>query len=320
MPPKKDDATPGVKLLRMFQILMCDGRRQFQKDLADRLNCSPQVVMRLAQSIESVVGTNFEMGTENRRKWYRLRTSNKHCLGLRFEELRYISVCRDLAASTLPHNILQRIDDSILNLSILMADRGNGENGSIPQQQFTFCSKGRINYSNQFGVIETLIAAAENRRICLVRYKAGSRAQVKEHRFAPGRIASMNGVLYALGAGVTEDYSAIKHLTNLAVHRILEARLTEHSFSFELPSSTENTFGLPWHEPRTFRIHFSQAVADYIRERTWADVQHLDDREDGSVVLEITTRSEPELKAWIRSFGETVIAFDEIAQEQTHLE
>ena len=35
----------------------------------------------------------------------------------------------------------------------------------------------------------------------------------------------MNGALYALGAGVTEDFSEIRYLTNLAVHRIHEVTL-----------------------------------------------------------------------------------------------
>jgi len=304
MPRKKDDATPGNKLLRMFNILMCDARRHYQVDLVKRLQCSPQTVMRLAETIESVIGENFRQGLENRRKWYQMRTTSSRHLGLQFEELRYLSVCRDLAAPTLPEPVRRRVDETILNLSILMADQGRAALDQLQQPQLSFFSKGRIDYTPHFDIIDALMRAAEERRICLVRYKAGSRAEPKEHRFAPGRIVSMSGALYILGAGVTEDYQSVRHLTNLAVHRILDVTLTERTFAFDLPEASSNTFGLPWHEPRTFRIRFTPAAADYIRERTWADQQRLEDLEDGGVLLEITTRSEPELMAWVRSFGE----------------
>ncbi|MBO4300622.1 MAG: WYL domain-containing protein, partial [Desulfovibrio sp.] len=48
-------------------------------------------------------------------------------------------------------------------------------------------------------------------------------------------------------------------------------------------------------------------AADYVRERIWAESQKMEDTEDGGVLLEITTRSEPELMAWVRSFGDKAI-------------
>ena len=42
-----------------------------------------------------------------------------------------------------------------------------------------------------------------------------------------------------------------------------------------------------------------------MRERIWADEQRLEDLPDGGVLLVITTCSEPELHAWVRSFGDS---------------
>lgn len=54
----------------------------------------------------------------------------------------------------------------------------------------------------------------------------------------------------------------------------------------------------------TFRIRFTAGkAAEYVRERIWAEAQKLEETPDGGVLLEITTRSEPELMAWVRSFG-----------------
>ena len=158
VPPKKDqDSTPGVKLLRMFRKLMLDGRRHFQVDLADELQCSSQTVIRL------------ESGLESRRRWYQIRTISRSCLGLDFEELRYLSVCRDLARQTLPEQIRNRVDDTIFNLSLLMADQGYADREQVQKRRFSFFSKGKIDYTPHFTNIEKLLQAAEEQRVCLIR-------------------------------------------------------------------------------------------------------------------------------------------------------
>ncbi len=299
------DSTTGAKLLRLFQKLMLDGRKHYQADLATFLNCSKQTVMRLIAEIEGVIGVSLETGLDRRRRWYQIKAISRNRLGLEFEELRYLSICRDLAAPYLPDQIKKRVDESIFNFSMLIADQGFAEREKAQKQQCAFFSKGRIDYSPHFEHIERLVLAMEGKRICLVRYKAAGKSKAKEHRFAVSRIVSMNNALYALGAGVTEDFKEIRHLTNLAIHRIHDVTLTDKLILFDIPESDPGMFGLPWHEPRTFRIRFVPGkAADYVRERIWADQQKLEELEDGGVLLELTTRSEPEVMAWVRSFGE----------------
>lgn len=61
---------------------------------------------------------------------------------------------------------------------------------------------------------------------------------------------------------------------------------------------------MPWHEPRTFVIHFKAGKsADYVRERIWTKNQQMHDLPNGDLELELTTTAEPELLAWVRSFG-----------------
>ena len=305
MPPKKDqDTTPGIKLLRMFRKLMLDGRRHFQSDLAEEFQCSPQTIIRLAGEIEAVVGASLESGLENRRRWYQIRTISRSRLGLDFEELRYLSVCRDLAGSALPEQVRHRVDDTIFNLSVLMADQGYAGRDKAQRQQFSFFSKGKIDYTPHFEHIEKLLQAAEERQVCLVRYKAIGKTESREHRFVPVRLVSMNGALYVLGGTLTDDFTRVHHLINLAIHRIHDVTLIERHFHLDAPDASPDAFGLPWHEPKSFTIQFKPGkAAEYVRERIWADEQTLEEAEDGGTILHITTRSEPELMAWVRSFG-----------------
>lgn len=123
MPSKLDpDARTGDKLLRLFRKLLFDNRRHFQQDLARELNCSPQTVIRLMEQIESAVGIALEMGTEQRRRWYRLNPGEKGHLGLDFEELRFLTLCRRMAGGILPEQTLQRVDRTIQRLAMHMAD------------------------------------------------------------------------------------------------------------------------------------------------------------------------------------------------------
>lgn len=308
MPPKKDpDSTPGVKLLRMFRKLMLDGRRHFQMELAEEFQCSSQTIIRLAGEIESVIGACLESGLKNRQRWYQIKTVSRSRLGLDFEELRYLSVCRDLAGPTLPEQIRERIDETIFNLSVLMSDQGYADRAKAQKQQFAFFSKGKIDYTPHFVTIERLLQAIEEQCVCFIRYKAVGKTEIWEHRFLPHKLISMSGTLYLLGASVTKDFEQIRHHISLAIHRIHDVILTKRILHYDFSDTLPDTFGLPWHEPKSFCIQFKPGkAAEYVSERIWADKQKLEQHEDGSVTLHITTRSEPELMAWVRSFGDEV--------------
>ena len=303
MPVKFDpDATPGVKLLRIFRKLLVNGRKHYQSELASEFQCSAQTIIRVMNEIETVIGANLETGLDCRRRWYRIVSNRPNKFGLEYEELRYLSICRDFAASQLPEAIRKRVDDTIFNLSLMMSEptvMGDNNEG-----QFAFYSKGRIDYEPHSETLEKLLEAVQGHRICQVLYKAAGKVEPREHFFAPGRLVSMNQAIYVLGAILKEDRSTVNHFTHFAVHRIQQVVLTDEIFEGEFPVFEENTFGFPWHEPKEFHIHFKAGkAADYVSERIWADKQKIEKQDDGSIILHITTRSEEELMSWVRSFG-----------------
>lgn len=306
MQPKLNaDATTAEKTLRLYQKLLLDGRRHFQTDLADYLNCSAQTVMRLIAEIEGVIGACLVTGLEKHRRWYQIRSISRNMLGLDFEELRYLAICRDLAAPYLSEKVQQRVDENIFNFSMLMADPEYAEREKVQKRQVGYISKGWIDYTPYFGFLEKLVKAMDERKICLVRYKSLSSRSSKEHCFAPDRIIAMNNALYVIGVGVTQDFRQIRFLTNLAIHRIKEVTLTDRTWKFEIPQEDIGMFGLPWHEPRKFRIRFNSGrVAAYVQERIWSEKQKLKKQPDGSLILEMESRSTPEVEAWVRSFGD----------------
>jgi predicted DNA-binding transcriptional regulator YafY len=305
MPHKiNPDVTAGAKLLQMFRKLMLDGRRHFQRDLADEFQCSPQTIARMAAEIESVIGLSLETALDNRRRYYQIRGISRTRLGLEFEEVRYLSICRDLAANLLPEKVIKRVSGSIFELSLLMTDQAYADRARAQKPQLLFFSKGRIDYTPHQATLDKLMRAADEKLVCLVNYRASGKERPREHRFAPRRLVSLNNALYALGLGLAEDFS-LRHLTNLAVHRVAGLTLTDRRCTVEAPEADPGAFGLPWHEPKKFRIQFAPGQpADYVRERIWAEEQHFEELADGGLILEVVTRSEPELMAWVRSFGD----------------
>lgn len=303
MPPKHDsDATSGRKLLYLLQILLAEDRRHFLSSLAARLNCSKQTVLRLAQEIEGVLGDLIYTGIENRERWFQMKPRPRDLLNLDFNELRYLRLCRELLLPCLTPQAAAALDESLFKFALFMAET------DLSQQdkgQFAFFSKGRIDYTAQRQNIASLIEAQAGRRVCRVEYQALGSHEPRLHNFVPSRLISMNQALYALGADTDADMQELLYPVNLAVHRIRSLTITNVSVDFALPDGDPGTFGLPWHEPVAHRIHFRAGkAADYVRERVWAAHQEMIELPDGSLELRITTRSTPELMAWVRSFGE----------------
>lgn len=130
-------------------------------------------------------------------------------------------------------------------------------------------------------------------------------------------MAAMNNALYVLGGQLGEEGLEVEHPCTLAVHRIQNVELTGDHVRYSRDDDEHGGFGLPWHEPRTFRIRVSPNAADYVRERIWATNQQIEDCEDGGLILTLTTRSEPELRAWVRSFGDAAVLLeDDTPREQ----
>lgn len=306
MPKKFDsDTTSSAKLLKLFRKLMIEGKKHYLSDLAKDFNCSSQTILRLIMTIEEEICINLKTGKDGVKRWYQIESISRSRLGLDFEELRYLAICRDLASPYLPEQVKKRVDESLLNFSLLMSDSAYAGRENIQKEQFAFFSKGYIDYTKHYSAIEKLLKAVDQKMICIIRYKAAGKNEIKEHRFAPHKFVSMSGTLYCLGATVENNFIKMKHYNSFPIHRIIDVISTDKLIQFEIPNVELNMFGLPWHEPRTFKIQFKAGrSADYVKERIWADNQKITDLEDGGILLEITTRSEPELTSWVRSFGD----------------
>ena len=303
MPRKRnEDALPRDKLLVLYQRLTLDGRRHYQSDIAEELGCAPQTVSRLINVIDQHLGKDafIERELDGRRRYYRIRSkSEERSLGFSFEELRYLAMCRDLAAPYLPEGVADRINRSLTALALQL---GESAVHSVQGMPIGFRSKGFIDYTPHLGTVAALRQAIDKRQVCDVTYKATGRQADAIYRYAPGRILAMSGTLYVQGYRLGEGSLLKDRPTTFSLHRISGVAPTGQYFGFNAADADARSFGLSWHAPKRVRVQFAPQAADYVRDRIWSADQTIEERDDGSIVLTVLTTGENELNAWIGGF------------------
>ncbi|GEO80494.1 helix-turn-helix transcriptional regulator [Pararhodospirillum oryzae] len=301
---RNDRATGRDKLLVLYQRLtLLAGKKLFQADLARDLDCSSQTVSRLIGVIEFHLGADVEIlrGKEDRRLYYCLKSkSQEKTLGFSFEELEYLALCRDLAGRFLPSSVADRIHQSMTTLALHLGEPNRMAGNGAP---LSFRPKGYIDYTDHLPLLGTLRQAIAKRQVCEIGYHPAGGSIPRLYRHAPGRLLAMSGTLYVQGYRLAEGSLLKDRPTTFSVHRLTEVRPTGEYFTFDAADLEDSAFGLNWHEPRWVRIHVAPSAADYVRDRKWSSDQNIEEHEDGSLVLSLSTTSEKELNAWVWSFG-----------------
>jgi hypothetical protein len=301
MPRKKNiNSTPGDKLLRLFRLLLLDGRKHYQKQLSQIFDCSPQTIIRLASEIEEIIGGILVKGLDSHKRWYQIKSLNPYSIGMEHAAIRYLSVCRDLASNILSEEELSKIAKDLMALSLLLAEYKESSESS---KNYLFDGRGYIDYSGKAEIIERLLRAQEEKKLCLVSFREEDKSEFREHNFAPGRMLALNNVLYSLGADLSENGEHIEY-TNFAIHKIELVSVLDKLHSQDFPKFVPANFGFQWGAPRTYQIKFKAGKsASYVSERVWSENQALKRLPEGDLVLTLTTSCESEIECWMRSFG-----------------
>lgn len=305
-----EDATTGNKLLRLLQKLMTARGRLYVSDLAEELSCSRQTVARLVSEIEAVMGNRIASGIENHRKWYEYRNSGRNIPGVGIEEVRILSMCRDLADPYISDAVRDRLDAIIMDISVALLgeERFDSEYRKIFEPDFRFFSKGRIDYEPFAGIITEIEKGIRLNSVMDITYKSQKSSTIRNIKLIPRRFVCQNSALYVIGGSLKSDLSTVEKLRSLAVHRITGAEILRPAAGIAVPDADLGDFGLPWHDRlRTFVITFHPGSAVvYIRERIWCRDQKITDLPDGGIELSFATRSTPEVLSWCRGFGDAV--------------
>ena len=302
MAEKKSDATPGMKLLGLYWLMLFSRRPYSLSQLAEKLECSKPTVLRQMTQIESSGYANVSTWIgDDRQRWFQIVPPQDRPLpSLSDQDISNLVLCRDMVAHLLPKSLAKAVGRALVQAAGESADSAQAP--EMKQRLARPVTKGGIDYSRQGEVLEVLRLGLRENRACSLVYRSPG-GKERRHRVAPLELLPYREALYLRGRLLGR---ADEPLTTLALHRIASAKITDQRFDREALSEGlggPGAFGLIQDEPFRVRVAFQPGAAHYVRERVWSDDQSLEPQEDGGVVMEFTATSREEVVSWVLGFG-----------------
>lgn len=303
MPPKASDKTPGEKLLALYTLLlMQDGRAISLTSLADALQCSKQTILRLLSQLEaSGYGKLAEPERRGKEDYYKLDIKTDEILDVGAKELSQLALCRNLLMHLLPGKFP-------LSGAYTQSEANCASPGTT-----SILYKGYIDYTPFENQYRLLLKAIQKKLVCKVTYRKSIFHEPRELHFAPMRLVSYHETIAVNGWEVSA-YGKVKSLYKnwlwLYLQRCLKVELTSRKSTslaeIDFQQEQDASFGIMNFEEFKVKLLFNSQTAEYIRERRWSCDQKITLTEDKSLILEMTSRSAPEIISWILSFGPNV--------------
>ncbi|MDD2390204.1 MAG: WYL domain-containing protein [Desulfobacterales bacterium] len=298
----------GQKLISLFVRLMFSGERYSLTELSRFLDCSKQTVIRILNDIRMAYGVDIEETFQGNRKYYRIKrpSSPLPVIPLTEVEIRTLQMCRDFTEHLLGKPLYEEATRALLKSRALLPDDGN-----VFASHFAAFRPGTIDYAPQHRMIRTLIEAMDKKAVCRLTYQAITGKAAKIFFIKPLKLFSQRDTIYLhaqLARTPGERYRSPKFDPLLAVHRMKDVELTDRAFeppeNFDFEKSFNSHFGVVKEKPFTVEVEFAGWSACYVAERIWSPDQKITKKDEDTIILTFTAASEPELTAWLLSFGE----------------
>jgi predicted DNA-binding transcriptional regulator YafY len=300
------DSNAAEKTLAIYILLLFKAHTFSLSDLAERLTCSKQTVIRLCTNLERMV-PEFRTELRGKERWYWFeKPASRPTTSLAPESLKCLTLCKNLSSHLLPKDMLDEIDTALEKAAFLLTNLDlRDEALDLPVETR---GKGYIDYTPHHNSLQKLLDAIKTKSICKVTYKKSFSSDEREHHFLPIKIIAQHESLYVDGWSVSDRGTVeLRHELTFAVHRIIDVLLTRRSVNYNIITKENDhskKFGIMSGDSVDVKVEFSKDVAQYICERTWSDNQNIKTLKDGRVILQFTSESYVEAIAWILSFGE----------------
>jgi predicted DNA-binding transcriptional regulator YafY len=153
---------------------------------------------------------------------------------------------------------------------------------------FVTTSKFAKDYSGKEEIIDQLMDAMLKSETCYVKYHSFYDDKIKDFKIDPFHFFEHDGGLYLF-----VNTTTFGEIRTLAVERIQELTKTgsffEYPKEFDPEERLETAFDIVSEEPIEVKIWFSSDQARYIKKRTWSKTQHIEEQENGSIILSMST-------------------------------
>jgi len=310
MPNKKDpDATYGQKLIRLFAELLFTGRRKSLTDLSKMLNCSKQTVTRLVDDITKMYSVVIHQEIVDRQKVFWIERPKKMPLiTMSSDEITALEMGLAFARNLLGEAYGQNAKTGLQkNMSLLPEDEAQ----SWPHEFFSLAD-GQIEYTQFQEMLDKLMKAKSEQKVCLVQYQKLMADEPKEVHIMPLTIFSHKDTIYihsryCTKAGLPDEEKDADLM--LPLHRFQDVKVLDTTFdypkNFDFMEAFSGSFGLIHKKVFKAEVEFTGWSARYISERKWSADQKIVKKRGGSGIrLEFSASSDSELIGWVLSFGD----------------
>jgi len=200
--------------------------------------------------------------------------------------------------------IEKNIKSAFGKLSLFLPE-GTLDNLSKIKALFISPAKFAKDYSGKEDIIDNLTTAMLNNETYKIEYHSFYDDKIKYFKIDPLHFFENDGGLYIL-----VNTTTFGDIRTLAVERIQKINKTGEIFDypkdFYPEELIESAFDIVYGDPVDVKIWFSADQARYIKERNWSKTQKIEDQEDGSIILSMSTSGWWDIKRWILSYGAEV--------------
>ncbi|RJR23750.1 MAG: WYL domain-containing protein [Desulfobacteraceae bacterium] len=299
-------SSSGAKIIGLFARLLFAGEPLSLIELAQRLQCSKQTVIRLIEEIERSY-SDIKKIRRGKRMYYQLGRVSKAIepLPITGREMSLLLMCKAFAEGLLGMELFNEVSQALEKGMLLVPKE------ELPASSgFGSFRPGSIDYGPHRETLLALLKAMERKKILRLSYKSPGKEIASGFLFKPYKIFSRNETLYVHGGLAQEQgepYRKPDYDPLLAVHRIEKAEITEWFFQippeYDFEKVFNRHFGLI--KGRAFKVvaELTGYSAVYVAERIWSPDQRIVKSGDDAVKLTFTATSEPEVISWMLSFG-----------------
>jgi predicted DNA-binding transcriptional regulator YafY len=294
----------GDQLARQWQLVQRLGRSRAGvglDQLADELGCVRRTIYR---DLDALMYAGFPVVSEKRdgKVYYRfIESFDLGDVPFSADEILALAFGADLLRpleGTLFH-------DSIASaLAKIRAGLGDELMGYLDRlaESFRVLPGPHKRYAENRETIQKLSDAVLARATVSMRYFTGRSGEESDRELDPYHVWYRGGALYVIG----QDHRS-GEIRTFSVDRIRALETTGRRFTpredFDFERHTASSFGVVAEPATRVVVRFSRAWATQVRERTWHPSQHVDETDDGGVLLTMEVGGTAELVSWILSFG-----------------
>lgn len=302
----------GKNLIQLIKTLDLLSRPQgaTRRELLETLHTTERTVSRYLNRIEALGIPLFDdkAPLEKEKRWrvepsYVMKLPNMTlpAVSLTLPEIISLYMLKGESTVFSGTEIDRQITSALAKLIYFVPEKTQNDLKSL-KRIFISKSISAKSYEGRERIISTLTESIINQTSIRITYHSFYSDQVKKDEIGPLHFYENNGGLYIFAVKIKEGV-----VNTYAVERISEieplTRSVRYPEAFDPEERLDSAFDMIHGEPLSVKIHFSKNEARYIKEKRWARIQTIEDHDDGSVTLSMTTSGYRDVKRWIMSFG-----------------